>query len=197
MGCSLNFCMTENETFLKHLKNWTFWTFQEHSVITFFLTMIILVKHIFSGTFLVAGLEKLNVWYVPVRAIATLTILIHSTLNDFSSLHRLEFKPSSLHKPPFVFMTIWNVNNMVASALELFTLLYSLNASTDQSLSHSKWHIRGSFWLTFNEVQARAEGGGGGGGGGCLSTCPFSPWCPKCPFVKAIIFYYFFIFFCN
>lgn len=97
-------------------------------------------------------MEKLNVWYVPVRAIATLTILIHSTLNDFSSLHRLEFKPSTLHKPPFVFMTIWNVNNMVASALELFTLLYSLNASTDQSLSHSKWHIRGSFWLTFNEV---------------------------------------------
>lgn len=101
---------------------------------------------------MVAGMEKFNEWYVPVIAIATLTILIHSTLNDFAFLHRLEFKPSSLHKPPFVFMTIWNVNNMVVSALELFTLLHSLNASTDQSLSHSKWHIRGSFWLTFNEV---------------------------------------------
>ncbi len=33
-----------------------------------------------------------------------------------------------------------------------------------------------------------------GGGGGCLSTCPFSPWCPKCPFVKAI-FYFFILFF--
>ncbi len=34
-----------------------------------------------------------------------------------------------------------------------------------------------------------------GGGGGCLSTCPFSPWCPKCPFVKAISFFFFFFFF--
>ncbi len=26
----------------------------------------------------------------------------------------------------------------------------------------------------------------------CLSTCPFSPWCPKCPFVKAIFLFFFF-----
>ncbi len=36
-----------------------------------------------------------------------------------------------------------------------------------------------------------------GGGGGCLSTCPFSPWCPKCPFLSRQLFFFVFVFFCN
>lgn len=111
--------------------------------------------------------------------------------------------PRKLEFHVFHFVVVHSIKSLLLSLVEQILPVacdsWSIKQDKITVTLTVKWYSSEMIFITLLLVrlQLLKHGRAGtcrGGGVGCSSTCPFAPWCPKCPFVKTKFPLLFFVF---